>query len=138
MSRADQIVSRLSGVKKRRAGGWMAKCPAHEDRSASLAIAETDDGVVLLHCFAECEPLDVLGAIGLEMTDLYPERLEHQKPYPGRVAWSGDAMRALTHELRVVEILAADMARGEFNPELARRAQQAAERIRCALRMCHG
>lgn len=138
MSRVHQIISRLSGVRKRQAGGWMAKCPSHQDRAASLAIRELEDGRVLLHCFAQCEPLDVLGAIGLEMTDLFPERIGDHLKKEGRVAWTGDAMRALSHELQVVQILASDMARGDLNPNLAKRAQLAAERIRSAMRMCNG
>lgn len=34
--------------------GWSAKCPAHEDRSPSLAISGGRDGKILLHCFAGC------------------------------------------------------------------------------------
>jgi hypothetical protein len=45
----EEFVNRLERVK--RAGkGWMARCPAHEDRLASLSIAEGDDGRVLLKC----------------------------------------------------------------------------------------
>jgi len=32
--------------------GWSARCPAHEDRQASLSIAEGEDGRVLLKCHA--------------------------------------------------------------------------------------
>ena len=50
---ADALLSRLDGVKKTGHGQWIARCPAHEDRSPSLSIAEKDDRV-LVHCHAGC------------------------------------------------------------------------------------
>lgn len=47
----------------RRSGStWMAKCPSHEDRNASLAIREAD-GKVLLHCHAGCSQAAVIDAL---------------------------------------------------------------------------
>lgn len=70
---ADMLLSRLEGVRKS-GRGWIAKCPAHSDKSASLSIAEGDNGTVLLHDFAGCEPVDVLAAVGLTLGDLFPKR----------------------------------------------------------------
>ena len=48
----------------RRAGvGWMARCPAHDDRLPSLSICDTDDGRVLVHCHAGCEQQQVISAL---------------------------------------------------------------------------
>ena len=55
-------------------GKWMALCPAHKDRSPSLAINETDDRL-LLHCFAGCETRHVAAAVGLDMSDLFHQKL---------------------------------------------------------------
>jgi hypothetical protein len=52
-------------------GSWMAKCPAHEDRSPSLSIREGGDGRVLVKCFAGCELTVVLKALGLTIRDLF-------------------------------------------------------------------
>lgn len=65
------VLSLLEGV-RRSGGGWMARCPAHEDRSASLSIGAGSDGRVLVHCFAGCDTADVLAAIGLGFADLFP------------------------------------------------------------------
>jgi len=67
------ILDRLDGV-KHIGKSYMAKCPAHVDNTPSLKLTELEDGRILIHCFAECSPHDVLGAIGLSMTDLYPNR----------------------------------------------------------------
>lgn len=46
----------LEGTRARQTGpgSYLGHCFAHEDRSPSLSIRETDAGRVLLHCFAGC------------------------------------------------------------------------------------
>lgn len=57
---------------KRNGNGFMACCPAHEDKTPSLSISEGEDGCVLLKCHAGCTIEKVLKAIGLKMGDLFP------------------------------------------------------------------
>lgn len=66
-SLADTLKARRTGRLK-----WLARCPAHEDRSPSLSITEGRDGRVLVHCFAGCKPEAVLKAVGLTFADLKP------------------------------------------------------------------
>ena len=71
------LLNRLSSVRKY-GQGWRAKCPVHGGKSTgSLSVAEGDDGRVLIHCFGGCEPLEILKVCGLEMADLFPERIDH-------------------------------------------------------------
>jgi hypothetical protein len=42
--------------------GFMARCPAHDDRKPSLSINE-DDGRLLVRCHAGCEQADVIAAL---------------------------------------------------------------------------
>ena len=58
--------------------GLAARCPAHDDRRASLSITEADDGRVLLRCFAGCSVNAIVEAVGLEVRDLFPPR-EHDQ-----------------------------------------------------------
>ncbi len=71
LSPLNVILARLEGVRKQ-GPGFMAKCPAHHDKTASLAITEAADGRVLMHCFAGCPVVAVLGAVGLKLADCYP------------------------------------------------------------------
>jgi hypothetical protein len=49
-----------------------ARCPAHEDRHASLAVGVRSDGEgALLHCRAGCSTADVLAAVHLPMAALF-------------------------------------------------------------------
>ena len=64
-------------------GKWVDLCPAHKDRSPSLAINETDDRL-LLHCFAGCETRHVAAAVGLDMSDLFHQKLTSIKLTEGK------------------------------------------------------
>jgi hypothetical protein len=64
------VLGRLDRVRKS-GGGWTARCPAHEDTTPSLSVKETDDGKVLVHCFAGCLPEAICGAIGLNLGALF-------------------------------------------------------------------
>lgn len=56
---------------------WQALCPAHDDRNPSLSIGVGgDDGRILLHCHAGCDPRDVVEALGWDMADLFPKNDE--------------------------------------------------------------
>lgn len=95
MAAAD-LLSRLQGVRPSGKDKWQARCPAHADKSPSLAIAEVD-GKTLVHCFAGCATDDVLAAVGLEMDALFPPR-ESEATQPHR--WSAYlALQALRDEL---------------------------------------
>jgi 5S rRNA maturation endonuclease (ribonuclease M5) len=69
----EQLMSALTEIvlpkfeKVGRSGGsYMVRCPAHEDGSASLSIAEGKDQPVVFHCFAGCRADDILAALGLD------------------------------------------------------------------------
>jgi hypothetical protein len=74
--KADSLLSRLSGVKNTGCGKWLALCPAHDDRSPSLSIKQIDDRI-LIKCFAGCGYLDVLAAIGLDASALFPDKVSN-------------------------------------------------------------
>jgi hypothetical protein len=52
--------------------GNAARCPAHDDRQASLSIGQGRDGAVL-KCHRECATADVLAALGMTSADLFDE-----------------------------------------------------------------
>lgn len=56
------------------------RCPAHDDRQASLMVRRGDDGRTVVKCHAGCEPAVVLDAVGLSMTDLFEKPLEAKGP----------------------------------------------------------
>lgn len=77
------FLSHLQEVKKTGQDQWIARCPAHEDKKPSLSISRSVGGKVLLHCHAGCTPEEIVHAVGLNMSDLYPA----EEPLPEK-AWT--------------------------------------------------
>lgn len=70
---SEPVARVLSRVHAKANGrGWMARCPAHDDRTPSLAIAQGDDGRVLLKCHAGCSHQAIVAALGIEERELFP------------------------------------------------------------------
>ena len=96
------IAERLGA--KRNGQGWIACCPAHEDRSPSLSITEAQDGKTLIRCHAGCQAVDIVGAVGLELKDLFPESsltLQQKRQYRKQKT-RAEIEAALSHELTVL------------------------------------
>ena len=134
MSSAERLLSRLT-AKRMGPGRWICKCPGHEDRTASLSVREIDDGRLLIHCFAECNPNDVLSAVGLTMNDLFPERLTGTSGKPEKRPFSApDVLRAISFEAQIVAIVAIDLSKTHaVSNEIKDRVTLAAARIQAGL-----
>ena len=106
----ENLIARLEGVKRTGHGRWLAKCPAHEDRTASLSIREMDVGRVLMHDFAGCDVESVLSAVGCTFDDIFPLReISNGKPIR-RPFNSIDILRAVAFEVLVVAVAASHLA----------------------------
>ena len=129
---AATLLDRLEGVRQTGPGRWLAKCPAHEDRAPSLSIRERDDGALLIHDFAGCHVQDVVSAVGLQMSDLFPPRdpAVHQSKYSKPSLPASDALAAIDHEAQVVALIAADVFdHREIDADTWQRLAKAAHRI---------
>lgn len=70
-----ELVAALEGRGLKRAGEgrWMAKCPSHDDGTASLSLTRGTGGKVLMHCHAGCSTESIVQALGLEMQVLFED-----------------------------------------------------------------
>ena len=128
------LISRLDGVKETGYGKYVARCPAHPDKSPSLSIRDCDDGRVLVHCHAQCPVEDVLDAVGLGFIDLMPERVgtEHSyKPLKSRFD-ARQVLEGISHEVMVVCLIAEKYA-SIIGDEDEARLMLAATRLNTAL-----
>jgi hypothetical protein len=135
----DNILSRLNKVKGR-SGNWVACCPAHEDRSPSMTIRETPDGKILMHCFSGCSIGEIAGAIGIDLSDLFPPTNEYDYNKPQRRDkprfLASDLLKVISFEATVVAIAANDLAKGRTLRETDKdRLMTACQRINEALEM---
>ncbi len=60
-------------IKRVAEGRWMAKCPSHDDGTASLSVTRGTGGKVLMHCHAGCSTDSIVAALGLEMAALFED-----------------------------------------------------------------
>jgi len=110
--KTDVLLSRLEGVKKGYTPNtWLARCPAHPDKTPSLAIREEGDRV-LIHCFAGCSPFEVVSAVSMDLSDLFPDKLEPSKPMKRRFM-PQDVIACLAGETFFVTLCAEALAKGE-------------------------
>ena len=59
--KAERIAKALGGRKA--GGGWIVRCPAHDDREPSLSVREADGGKVLVRCHAGCKQAQVIAVL---------------------------------------------------------------------------
>ena len=131
---ADALLSQLENVKRTGDGRWLARCPAHADRRASLTVRELSDGRVLAHCFAGCSINEVVSAAGLDMSALFPEKINTDGTKPERRPFpAADVLRAVSFETMIVSIAAAEIAAGKtIKPTDLDRLRIAARRLQAA------
>lgn len=108
---ADRLLSHLTKVRQTGQDRWVACCPAHEDKSPSLAIREIDDRL-LLHCFAGCAIHEIVEAIGMDISELFLERPVRQKPV-SRPFPATDVLKCLSNEISFLIICAGDISKGK-------------------------
>lgn len=129
----EKLLDRLSKVKKTGPGQWVACCPSHDDRTPSLAIRETDEGLVLLHCFGGCEVESVLGAVGMSFDELYPEKSPGNKRRLARPWSSADVLRLIGKESLIVAATAKTLTQRALSQAEIDRVMQSAMLIQGAL-----
>jgi hypothetical protein len=68
---AAELAARLHA--RRSGSGWIAKCPAHPDRTPSLSVREGDAGRALIFCHAGCSVEAICAALKIKLSDLFCE-----------------------------------------------------------------
>jgi hypothetical protein len=80
-----------------------ARCPSHGSKGGTIAIRETQDGKVLIHCFAGCKLSDILSAANLTEQDLFPDgesqRQRDREMFEARRRFKASPKRTIHEEL---------------------------------------
>lgn len=126
-SPVDTVLDRLDRAKATGPDTWLASCPTsnhkHGDRSRGLSVREGDDGRVLMHCHGGCSVHEIVAALGIELSDLFPQRqidYPHHAPKGGiigrnrikRIPWR-DLFEAIQRDLTVCSLAFGDLAQGK-------------------------
>lgn len=128
----EMLLARLKKARRTANGQWVACCPAHADKSPSLAIKAVE-GTILLHCFGGCSVEEVLGAVEMTVTDLYPDtgrsNTKQHRINPR------DALQCVSLEAMVVSATANTMNQRDLKAEELARLRTAVGRINAAFAM---
>jgi hypothetical protein len=136
MNSVDGFLARLELVKQTGSRKWLARCPAHDDKHPSLGVAEADDGRVLVKCWSGCGAAEVIAAVGMSFSDLFPGKPmagdylpRIKRPFSHR-----DILIALNFEMMLGAVALANLANGvEFSEADKARFYLAQERIGAAV-----
>jgi hypothetical protein len=134
---ADLLLSRLQRVKKVGPGKWTARCPTREDRSPSLSICELADGRVLVHDFGGADVESIMNAVGLSVSDLFPDTGSTSMKAVKRPFIAADLIELAAFESSVAAVVSSDVAHGRVVSESDHeRLRIAAQRLADAARAC--
>ena len=104
-------MNNFDGVRETGNGQYSCRCPAHEDKSASLGIKEGDGNRILLNCFAGCDVKSILESVGLDWKDIMNEeklfQSEKHKFNPYAV------LKHLRDEVLIIGLSSADIRNGK-------------------------
>lgn len=101
MTPADKFLSRVEH-RQTGPGRWQFRVPTRKDRHMSGSARETDDGRLLVHDFGGDSVVDILAAVDLSLTDLFPSAVtQHGKPQSRPFA-TVEALRAVARDCLIV------------------------------------
>lgn len=130
----ETLLSRLNKVRRHGNGKYMAQCPCHADKTASLSITDNGGDMVLINCFAGCDPYSILQSVGLDWQDVLPESVTgHHKPVK-QIIYASEALKLIQHEARIVLVCAYDLKKNKpLQPDEIARLEKSMQLINKAI-----
>lgn len=107
------LLNRLERVRRMGGNRWIACCPAHGDRHPSLNIRLTDDDTILLVCRSGgCSAHDIVSAVGMNLTDLFPKTDRHHAPRQKYPFSAREILAAMVPESFCIALIGKQMSQG--------------------------
>lgn len=127
----DNLLSRLNKVRSHGKGQFMAQCPCHADKTASLSIKDMGDGRILINCFASCDTYSILQSVGLDWKDVLPESaISNREKSEKQVLYSSEVLKVLKFEAQIITLIGFDIKKtGVINGDAIERLELAMQRI---------
>ena len=115
----ELFLSKLDKLKFIGRDSWVACCPHHGDKRPSLAIKhDAVTGKVLVKCWAGCMPDEIMEAVGMKVSDLFPDNPNYKKP--SRAYFGAETIvKSLYHDLFTLRRYADRMNEGLQKQELS-------------------
>ncbi|SFF19639.1 phage/plasmid primase, P4 family [Nitrosomonas sp. Nm166] len=107
----DRLLNQLHKVKQTGRDQYIAICPSHADKHPSLAIRQPDDSKILIKCFAGCSAHEIVSAVGLSLSDLFPKESTYSSPIKNPFP-AASVLRCIQTEALIVVTAACNIANG--------------------------
>ncbi len=113
MSNIGDFLNRLDKVRRMGEGRWIACCPAHGDKHPSLNIKLSDGDVILLQCRSGgCSAYDIVSAVGMNLSDLFPKTDRHHAPRQKYPFSAREILAAMVPESICIALIGKQMSQG--------------------------
>ena len=132
MSPIDRVLACLPDAKPSGRDRWRTWCRICSGNNSALSVGVGKNGGVVMRCFkSECSVESIVASIGLNVSDLFPERLTGSAPMRKRgLLTAGQALDVVAFECSLVRLAASNLAGGHvLTPGDLERLSIAAERI---------
>lgn len=107
----ELVLNKMDKPRKTGRGTWRSNCPCcGGTNKQKLVVKESEDGRVLVKCFAGCDIFSIVSALGLKMSDLFP-KTEGGRPI--KHPFTREVAGSLSNELTVAWVLLRDIANGK-------------------------
>ncbi len=101
MTPAERFLSRVEH-RQTGPGRWQFRVPTRKDRHMSGSVRETDGGLLLVHDFGGDLVEDILAAIDLSLTDLFPATITDRGRPQSRPFAGVEALRGVARDCLIV------------------------------------
>lgn len=107
--KVSNFLNKLNKVQGRGRDSWVACCPSHDDKNPSLKIDIKNDKI-LIKCWSGCSTEDILGSVGMDFDDIFPDRaIYHRSSGDRPTLSSSDALRIIKYEAMIIYMMGVDL-----------------------------
>lgn len=132
----NDLLNRLQKVRKIGTDEWVASSPTRSDKTPSLFIKHDGSNNVLLHDFGGSSVEEICSAIGIEVSDLFPDS---DKEYVRQRFNAHNVLTAMRQEVLLVALCAVDIVAGRpITEEDKDRVLLASQRLKEVYELCLG
>lgn len=135
----DLFISRLDNVKVIGKNKWVASCPSHPDSHTTLNISLGINGSPIFICRAGCSAHEVIGATGLDFSDLFETKSSlrpSKSTQPNYIP--SDVFEMCVLELTTAELAIDRLLNGKMSVEASREALSKALNKLCSISEAYG
>jgi len=95
------LESRTGKIPKKTGSGYITCCPTHEDENPSLSISQSNDGKILLNCFAGCSTEAICASLNIQICDLFEKPISQREPKKTVYSYRDEKDKELYRKIRI-------------------------------------